>query len=193
MNGYQIYQYYSSIKLHFTSNNYDVFANKGKTKTSYSAYLSRKDYKLFEAVSKYFKSDMEVIQFTAANIAYGYPNFIYAIDDGCVDNYLLFLKRKQSLTNVFKDDLAKIEWELDKGETNLFEFKDGEIPLTFRMFMGGFITIETMNILNKMFGFLDIEYPMFQKEFLRIKKLSGFVEYDLDKLKNVYRQSSLLS
>ena len=59
--------------------------------------------------------------------------------------------------------------------------------------MGGFITIETMNILNKMFGFLDIEYPMFQKEFLRIKKLSGFVEYDLDKLKNVYQKSTLLS
>jgi uncharacterized protein (UPF0303 family) len=147
---------------------------------------------VFEKTAKLFKSDIEVIQFTAANIAYGKPNFIYDLDDSCVDNYLLFLKRKQSITNVFREDISKLELEMDKGETNLFDFANGEIPLTFRMFMGGYISIETMNILNKMFGFLDIDYPIFEKEFLRIKKLSGFVEYDLDKLRIVYRQSSLL-
>lgn len=193
MNGYTLYTYFNAIKLHFTSEKYDIFKSKGRTRSnSYESYLKRPDYKLFESSGKYFKTDAEAIQFIASNVAYGNTNCVYNLDDS-VDNYLLFLKRKQSITNVFKNDISAIELEIDKtNETNLFDFSNGQIPLVWKMFLSNQITTETVTILQNLNGFLDnIDMILFKKEFLRIKKFTGFFDVDLNKTMTIYNNSML--
>jgi hypothetical protein len=193
MNGYSLYCYYQSIKLHFTKANYNIFTHKGKTSHTYATYLKRRDYKLFEGAAKYFKDDIEVIQFIAANIAYGNVNCIYNLDES-VDNYLMFLKRKQSITHTFKEDIDTIELEIDKtNESNLFEFSSS-VPLVWKMYLAGQITPETINILNTINGFLDnVDSVVFNKDILRLKKFNGFFNIDIDKMITIYEKSLLNS
>jgi hypothetical protein len=194
MNGFSLYCYHHSIKLHFTKEKYNIFTHNGKSNCSYESYLKRNDYKIYEAAGKYFKTDIEAIQFIAANVAYGNVNFIYDLDKS-VDNYLMFLKRKQSITHTFKEDIDKIELEIDKlnnPDVNLFDFSKKALPLIWNMYLCNQITTETLNILNNINGFLnDVNLKQFDKDILRIKKFNGFFDMNIDKMSIIYTNSLL--
>lgn len=187
MKAFKYFKYYTALRLHFTQSKFDVFKNKGRMKGSYESFLMRNDFKLFEKLSNQFSTDKEFIQYIASNFMYGNFNVIYNQDDG-IENYKEYIKRKQSITRVFTNDLDTII-----NTNSKYNFTSSQIPDIIQLLMSNRITIETMVILN---GLDDIVNKMrknnqltllLNEVLLRIEKSKNFVKYDSYKIMNAYQ------
>jgi len=195
MDGFKAYRYYLAIKLHFTTDRFNVFQNRGSVRGTREAFNARNDRYIFEKLASKRQDDKEIIQFFVANFAYGNDQAIYAGQEA-EDNYLQWQKRKQSMTKIFVDDLATLitHIELNKLKpTAIFQFTENEYPVALKLFVGGKIAIETLNIIDDMTGMLDdwVIHPsvryIWEDEMRRIKKLTGFVKYDKIKIGKIFQ------
>jgi hypothetical protein len=194
VDGFKAYRYYLAIKLHFTSEKFNVFENRGNVKGSREAFNARNDRYIFEKLARKFANDRDIIQFFVANFAYGNESAIYAGQEAD-DNLAEWNKRKQSITKIFIDDLASLLTyvEINKLPTSsIFDFNFNEYPAALKLFIGGKISIETLVIINELDHIVEhwLDNPTVQyiwnSELLRIKKLIGFVKYDKEKLRKIF-------
>ena len=96
MDGFKAYRYYLALKLHFTSEKFNVFENRGNVKGSREAFEARNDRYIFEKLARKIGNDRDIIQFFVANFAYGNESAIYAGQEAD-DNLGEWNKRKQSI------------------------------------------------------------------------------------------------
>lgn len=194
MDGFKAYRYYLALKLHFTSEKFNVFENRGNVKGSREAFEARNDRYIFEKLARKIGNDRDIIQFFVANFAYGNESAIYAGQEAD-DNLAEWNKRKQSITKIFIDDLASLLTyvEINKLPTSsIFDFNFNEYPAALKLFLGNKISIETLVIINELDHVVEhwLDNPTVQhiwsNELLRIKKLIGFVKYDKDKLRKIF-------
>lgn len=194
MDGFKAYRYYLALKLHFTSEKFNVFENRGNVKGSREAFNARNDRYIFEKLARKFNNDRDIIQFFVANFAYGNESAIYAGQEAD-DNLNEWNRRKQSITKIFIDDLASLLTyvEINKLPTSsIFDFNFSEYPAALKLFLGGKISIETLVIINELDHVVEhwLDNPTVQhiwsNELLRIKKLIGFVKYDKEKLRKIF-------
>lgn len=196
MDGFKAYRYYLAIKLHFTTDKFNVFENRGNVRGTREAFNARNDRYIFEKLASKRPDDKDIIQFFVSNFAYGKDTAIYAGQEA-EDNYMVWQKRKQSITKVFIDDLAAILTHVEVNKMShsaIFDFADNEYPVALKMFIGGKITIETIRILDDFTGILDkwkvhpsVRY-IWDDEMRRAIKLSGFVKYDKIKLSQIFEK-----
>jgi len=194
MDGFKAYRYYLAIKLHFTTDKFNVFENRGNVRGTREAFNARNDRYIFEKIANKKLNDKDIIQYFVANFAYFKENSIYEGKEA-EDNYIQWMKRKQSITKTFIDDLTSILHFVETNKVNnsaVFEFTDNEYPLALKMFIGGKITIESLRIIDDFIGVIDkwkdhptVKY-IWDDEIRRITKLSGFVKYDKDKLGKIF-------
>jgi hypothetical protein len=194
MDGFKAYRYYLAIKLHFTKDKFNVFENRGNVKGTRESFVARNDRYIFEKLANKFSTDKDIIQFFVSNFAYGSGTAIY---DGkeADDNYTEWLRRKQSITKIFVDDLATLMTEMEVGRLSpdsLFISIDGEYPLLLKLFVGGKISIETIRIIDDLHPIVEswkdipsVKY-IWEDELRRITKLTGFVKYDKIKLGKIF-------
>lgn len=194
MDGFKAYRYYLAIKLHFTTDKFDVFQNRGNVKGTREAFIARNDRYIFEKLAKRFADDKEIIQFFVSNFAYGNGAAIYGGKEAD-DSHVEWLRRKQSITKVFIDDLAKMLTYVETNKlqhSSIFEFSDNEYPVALKLFVGGKISIETLRIIDDFYPIIhkwkdhsSIKY-IWEDEMRRIIKLTGFVKYDKIKVKKIF-------
>jgi len=194
VDGFKAYRYYLAIKLHFTTEKFNVFENRGNVKGTREAFNAINDRYIFEKLANKYSEDREIIQFFVANFAYGNETAIYAGQEA-EDNLTEWTKRKQSITQKFIDDLAIIltHIEVNKLPTaSIFNFIDSAYPVLLELFIGGKISIETLRIIDDIHPILEkwqennsIRY-IWNQEMLRIKKLTGFVKYDRIKVEKIF-------
>jgi hypothetical protein len=194
VDGFKAYRYYLALKLHFTSEKFNVFENRGNVKGSREAFNARNDRYIFEKLARKIGNDRDIIQFFVANFAYGNESAIYAGQEAD-DNLAEWNRRKQSITKIFIDDLASLLTyvEINKLPTSsIFDFNFNEYPAALKLFLGGKISIETLVIINELDHIVEhwLDNPTVQhiwsNELLRIKKLIGFVKYDKEKLRKIF-------
>jgi hypothetical protein len=194
VDGFKAYRYYLAIKLHFTTDKFNVFENRGNVRGTREAFNARNDRYIFEKLANKISEDKDIIQFFVANFAYGKDTAIYEGKEA-EDNYLEWRKRKESISKVFVDDLTNILHTIEVNRlktTAIFEFTDDEYPIALKLFLGGKITIETMRILDDFTGSIEkwSDHPtvkyIWDDELRRIKKLTGFVKYDKIKLSKIF-------
>ena len=192
MDGFKAYRYYLAIKLHFTTEKFNVFENRGNVKGTRDTFNARNDRYIFEKLANKYDTDREIIQFFVANFAYNSDTAIYEGKEA-TDNLLLWNKRKQSITQVFIDDLASILNYIETNKTSVFTFENDKYPALMQLYMGKKITIETLRIIDDIHPFLEtwsqqnsVKY-MWGSELLRIKKLTGFVKYDRIKIEKIFK------
>ena len=194
MDGYKAYRYYLAIKLHFTTDKFDVFQNRGNVKGTRDAFNARNDRYIFEKLAQKHSDDKEIIQFFVSNFAYGNDTAIYAGQEA-EDNFMQWNKRKQSITKIFVDDLATLLTHIETNRLKhsaIFEFTENEYPVALKMFVGGKISIETLRIIDDFTDILEkwnqnlsVKY-IWDNEMRRIKKLTGFVKYDKIKIEKIF-------
>jgi hypothetical protein len=194
VDGYKAYRYYLAIKLHFTTDKFDVFQNRGNVKGTREAFNARNDRYIFEKLAQKHSDDKEIIQFFVSNFAYGNDTAIYAGQEA-EDNFMQWNKRKQSITKIFVDDLATLLTHIETNRLKhsaIFEFTENEYPVALKMFVGGKIAIETLRIIDDFSGILEkwnqnlsVKY-IWDNEMRRIKKLTGFVKYDKIKIEKIF-------
>lgn len=189
MNAFTVYKYYMSIKLHFSDPKFNVFVNKGRIRGSVDAFNARNDRMIFERLGRQFSTDKECIQYLASNFMYGNPEVVYNALDGMA-NYNEYLRRKQSITKVFQDDLHKI---INSGARYApDEFSGFKIPDVIQLLLAKKITLETVVILD---SFDAIVNKLKQRSHIslllsddlrRIEKSKGFVKFDPHKVAGPY-------
>lgn len=183
MDGFRAYKYYIATKLHFTTDKFNVFENPN-VKGSRDAFFSRNDRYLFEKLARKFPTDHDLIQYYVANFAYGNDAVIYH-DSESDTNLIVWNKRKQSITRIFENDCAAILLHVEKEKktrSELFTFTDSNFPELFKLYLGHYITIESLSILNTYENFLPSWKAnanlIWEEECRRIEKVKGFVKFD---------------
>lgn len=195
MDGFKAYRYYLAIKLHFTTDKFNVFENRGNVRGTREAFNARNDRYIFEKLGHRFQNrDKDIIQFFVSNFAYGNDNAIYAGQEA-EDCYTEWMKKKQSITKVFVDDLATILTHVEVNKlkhSSIFEFTDSQYPVALSLFIGRKISIETLRIIDDIYPILEnwskhptVKY-IWEDDMRRIKKLTGFVKYDKIKVEKVF-------
>ena len=108
-NGYQAYQIYQSLKLHFTTD-YDAVKYNYKTSVKQSSFDRRRDRYFFEKLSRRFNKE-ELIHYFTANLIENQKVWIGDMSDEIYSDYVA---RYDKLTYMFDED---VKFLYNKGYT----------------------------------------------------------------------------
>jgi len=188
---FEVYQTYLSMKSHFTNPKYDYFKYGGKCRATMSSFNKRKDKYFFERTSRKY-SDEQVLDFLLANFVNAdTPQnlWIGEIINSGERTYAEWMRRKQSLTYIFKEQSEKLLSENDLER--LFSCSKGH-PLVLKKYLGGEIDLETLTILEKIFSFAKdfdkkLQDPVWETVSLKLQKYSPFLNIDVFKFKKILR------
>ena len=190
MTGIEVYKMYLSLKLHFTTDTFDYLKYGNAAKASQHSFDSRRDKFFFVKLSRTFRED-ELKEFFVANMIVEdkvYPATL--VREGS-KNYQEYIKRKQSLTYRFKEDVRTLH-DISQRFDNLFII-DGVHPPLLKAHLGGKISIETLAIFNKIFQYVgnfdkDIKEDIVWKPLRnRVVKYEPFISIDKGKYKNIIK------
>ena len=189
---FETYQTYLSMKSHFTNRKYDFFKYGGKSRATMSSFNKRKDKYWFEKTSRKY-SDEEVLNFLLSNfVTTDNPQnlWIGEIINSGERNYAEWMRRQQSLTYLFKEQLKELLSENDL-ET-VFNCSKGHPPL-LKKYLGGEISLETLTILEKVFSFRKefdkkLQDPVWETVSLKIKKYIPFININTFSYKKILRE-----
>ena len=195
MNGYDLYCTYQAIKLHFTSETYNFFQYDGKTRVSIDAFQKRRDKFLFHRLARKYRDD-EMVPFLVANFVHSDDNWTKSLlEDEAEQTYREWKRVTDSMTKIYEEDLRKIATK--ETFNDLFKIEEGQYPKLLSHFMQKDITIETMVILNNIFGFIkiwdkkisdDIIYPKVSR---KVRKYGAFLAVNVDKYKILTKKTLL--
>jgi hypothetical protein len=189
---FETYQHYLSLKNHFTNPKYDFFRYGAKTRATITSFNKRKDKYWFEKTSRKY-SDQEVVQFLVSNfISSDNPQnlWIGEIINSGERNYAEWMKRQQSLSYLFKEQMNELLSE-NKLE-NVFNCSKGH-PLILKKYLAGEVSIENVVICEKIFSFREkfdkkLDDPVWETVSLKIKKYLPFLNIDVFHYKKLLRK-----
>ena len=189
---FETYQTYLSMKSHFTNRKYDFFKYGGKSRATMTSFNKRKDKYWFEKTSRKY-SDEQVLDFLLANFVNAdTPQnlWIGEIINSGERTYAEWMRRKQSLTYIFKEQSENLLSETDLEE--LFNCSKGH-PLVLKRYLGGGISLETLTILEKVFSFAKdfdkkLQDPVWETVSLKLRKYSPFLNINVFTYKKVLRE-----
>jgi hypothetical protein len=182
---FECYKEYLALKNHFSKPDYDYFKYNGKVRSNHESFEKRKDKLFFQKLAKH----PDVHNFLIANLSDNEKHWIrdLAYSEDAEKTYKSWLKRQQSLTYVFKQELSK----LDEDFNNNFACKNNEHPLLLRKYLGGDISLETLCLLLEFTGAkshwdskmqYDLVYDAIKT---KIEKYTPFIKADKEKLKTI--------
>ena len=189
---FETYQHYLSLKNHFTNPKYDFFRYGAKTRATITSFNKRKDKYWFEKTSRKF-SDQEVVQFLVSNfVSSDNPQnlWIGEIINSGERNYAEWMKRQQSLTYLFKEQMNELL--SDNELENVFNCSKGHPPI-LKKYLAGEVSIENVVICEKIFSFREkfdkkLDDPVWETVSLKIKKYLPFLNIDVFHYKKLLRK-----
>ena len=196
MEPFEVYRYYLALRLHFTTDAYDVVKQNGRVRATKNSFLKRKDMFAIRKVAETY-SDKEVVDFLVANFVSG-DRWGGVFDTESKVRYQGWKKRIEAISYTFKKELDKAVMFAEKNNipfTDLFISNNGQHPFIIKMYLRNDISIETLVILNKLNNFtdqLDLELKddlVWPDTSRIIKKYSPFLEIKKDKYNEIYRRA----
>ena len=189
---FETYRTYLSMKSHFTNPKYDFFKYGGKSRATMTSFNKRKDKYWFEKTSRKY-SDQQVLDFLLSNfvIADNPQNlWIGEIINSGERNYADWMRRKQSLTYLFKEQSGKLLSE-NELET-VFDCSKGH-PVILKRYLGGEISLETLTIMEKVFSFVKdfdkkLTDPVWETVSLKIKKYIPFININVLNYRKILKE-----
>jgi hypothetical protein len=194
LSAFDTYALYLALKQHFTQDSYDYFKYHGKTRANKESFLQRKDRFQFQKLSRMY-DDEQMRDFLVSNLVKDKGSWVGDLmNDDANDNYLAYLKRKQSLAYNFTSELDKFFGQ----EPPEVAFKVGEgyrsLPPILNFIMCGAMSPETFVILDRFIGFSSVLDKKLADDYLWSKyrklpqKFHPFLSYDKDKMKNILKE-----
>ena len=184
--GFDSYQLYLGVKLHFNSESYDFIKYNGKVKADLPSFLKRNDRFHFGKLSRLYKD--ELLDFYVANLSLKDKWIGDLLDNESKKVYLDWKKRNQKLTYQFEQDVMKL---LEKKTIQeILTVKNGQHPHLLKQFLGKKISLETMCILDEITEYskklneLISETLIYPETINKINKYKSFISFD----KNTYKQ-----
>ena len=190
---FETYQTYLSMKSHFTNPKYDFFKYGGKSRATMASFNKRKDKYWFEKTSRKY-SDEQILNFLLANfVTTDNPQnlWIGEIINSGERNYADWMRRKQSLTYLFKEQSSELLSNNDLNE--VFNCSKNKHPVVLKKYLGGEISLETLTILEKDFSFVSkfdkkLTDPVWETVSLKIKKYIPFININVFHYKKILKE-----
>jgi len=187
MDGFAAYCFSNAINMHFNSPSYDAVKYNFKTRVTQKSYWGRPDKYQLTKIGKRFKHKEDIIKYFVAHQLAGNKWVGDMIRDE--DTYTEFLKRIDSLTYNFKNELEEIS---DKGFDSLFQVtKDIQYPKIISLYLDGTVSLETVCILNQLTGFIEradssiTETLLWPDLYNKVVKYQPFVRFDNEKARRL--------
>lgn len=177
--GFNAYQIYIAVKLHFESKTYDYFRYNGKSSVTPKSFFARRDKFFFAKLVKKYGVD-ELPYFFACNFTHHGTKWVGGLtDDQAEETYKSFKALQESFTYRFKNDIDKLLSETDFK--SLFVIEDGQYPVIVKKLLQDEIPLETFVVLNRYLNFMpkfdnEIKDPILWPELsLKIRKYDKFI------------------
>lgn len=177
------YKLYNALKLHFETN-YDAVKYNFKSNVTPQSFFKRKDKYFFAKLAKKYNGqlkDFYISQFINTEKYIG-----DMMDKPAEENYARYKRIKESIHRVFSVDINILN-EQGKQFDSLFKSENGQVPLVVKLWMQEEISLETIVILNSIFGFIDRESQNISDTIMWpdmkriIEKYTPFVYYNRNK------------
>ena len=177
--GYNAYQIYIALKLHFESKTYDYFKYNGKSSVTPKSFFARREKFFFAKLVKKYGLE-ELPYFFASNFAHHGTKWVGGLTDEQADEtYKNFKAMMESFTYRFRNDIDKLLSETDFK--SLFVIEDGQYPEIVKSLLQDSIPLETFVVLNRYLNFMpkfdnEIKDPILWPELsLKIRKYDKFI------------------
>lgn len=187
MTPFEAYKLYTAIKNHFTTESYDYFKYHGKVNASEHTFETRKDKYMFYKLSKH----EDPLIFLVANFSENSKLWVGDMFDTDKEYvYNDYLRRKQSLTYIFNNDIDNLLEDFDDN----FKVEEGDYPHLLKLLNRKKISKETFIIINDCVRFFSswnkkITDPvLWPKIAMNCKKFRPFIEYEKDKYCDILRK-----
>jgi hypothetical protein len=191
-NGWEVYQVYNALRLHFNSGTYDYFKFHGKSNCSKTSFLNNKAKYMFYRISRKYSVE-DAFDFFIANMTVkDNPWIADLVQEEAHQIYQRWQKKQQSLMYHFKEELDKV-LEGQQRPDDILLIKGGQNPpLLDYLISGG--SLEFVCMLNEVLHFVpvwnkkvndDIIYPIWAR---RIEKYSPFLKFDRNKAKEIVQK-----
>jgi hypothetical protein len=185
MSAFECYQEYLALKNHFSKPTYDYFKYNGKIKLNAASFDRRKDKLFFQKLAKH----PDVHNFLIANLSENEKSWIreLAYSEEAEKTYKSWLKRQQSLSYVFKQELGNLDIRFNE---NLI-CRDNEHPFLLKLYLGKQVSLDTLCLLLDISGAKKhwdskMQYDLIWDTIrIKVEKYSPFITCDKDKMKNI--------
>ena len=181
--GYESYQLYLGIKLHYNSD-YDFNKYNGKVSASFESYLKRSDKFQFSKLRKQHGENLK--DFYIANFMYKDYWIGDLFGEETKENYTEWKKYNQSLLYCFEKDIRYLN-SLEGVLDNLFSTDSSSHPIIVSSILSKSISFATGVLLDSLIRWSSCVnitekyvWPELQR---RIQKTQGFIGYNNKKLK----------
>jgi hypothetical protein len=180
---FESYKLYNALKLHFESG-YDAVKYNFKSNVTPKSFFNRKDKYFFAKLAKKHNGNLK--DYYISNFKMGLSYIGDMMDEDGEKNYRDHKRIQESIHRVFSVDINRLREE-DIIFDKLFQSVDGQLPLLVKLWLQEEISLETVVILNAIFGFIPREsvkisdtiiWPDTQR---KIEKYSPFVSFDRNK------------
>jgi hypothetical protein len=195
MDEFAVYKMYIALKLHFTTDNYDITKRNGKVKASRQAFAKRKDLFSIRKISKTY-TDEEVANFLVSNFVSG-DRWGGMFDSEAGKTYVEWKGKMESLTYNFTKELDAIIHELEVGGNKIedaFMITKAQHPYILKAYLRKSISIETLVILDKVFPYIETFDDQLSADILwpdvsrLVKKYKPFLRIDKDRYHAIFRE-----
>lgn len=185
MSAFECYKEYLALKNHFSKPDYDYFKYNGKLRANADSFNTRKDKLFFQKLAKH----PDVHNFLVANLSENEKHWIrdLAYSEDAEKTYKNWLKRQQSLSYVFKQELGKLDSDFNRN----FVVKSNEHPLLLKLFLAKEISLETLCLLLDLSGAKKhwdskMQYDLIYDSIrVKIEKYTPFIRCDKEKLRKI--------
>lgn len=187
MTPFESYKTFLAVKNHFTTDSYDYIKYNGKVGARQSSFETRKDKYQFYKLSKH----KDPLKYLVANFVDGDLKWVGDLfNDESEKVYAEWLKRQQSLSYIFEQDLNKL---LTNFDDNVI-VKNGQHPYLLKQYLRRQVSIETIIILNDILGFFGhwnkkiedtVLWPSIYK---KLSKYKPFFHYDAFKCRKILKE-----
>lgn len=196
MEPFEVYRYYLALRLHFTTDKYDVIEQRGRVRATKNSFLKRKDLLSIRRVAETY-SDKDIVDFLVANFVSG-DRWGGVFDVESKERYQGWKKRIEAISYTFKREIDRAVVYAEKHNMtfqDLFSCQDGQHPVIIKMYLRNDLSIETLVILNKLNNFIDqldvqLKDDLVWPDTSRIiKKYSPFLEIKKEKYDEIFRRA----
>lgn len=185
---YQLYKMYLGLKLHFSSDSYDIFKYNGKVSASEESFNGRRDKYKFVKLAKH-KDPAGVL---VANFVQDSNFWVGSIDDPESERvYRDWLKKQESLSYIFSQEMKAFD---GKTIDDLLYVPNHQHPLLLSKYLRGEVSIESLVIISDIVYFVpywneSIADPVLWSETRKlILKYKPFLELRRDSLRSTFEQ-----
>jgi hypothetical protein len=197
MEPFEVYRYYLALRLHFTTDSYDVIKQQGRVRATKTSFFKRKDMFAIRKVAETY-SDKDIVNFLVANFVSG-DRWGGVFDTESKGRYQEWKKRIEAISYTFKKEIDRAVVFAEKNGmtfTDLLLPREDQHPYIVKMYLRGDVSIETLVILNKLNNFVDqldvqLKDDLVWPDTSRIiKKYTPFLEIKKEKYDELLRRAT---